>query len=146
MKGVKGMILPSYPYYDIEYAPVSYPDPEAGWKMLAPFKGTDIPALAIRRRRDFTEVYTAFPGGITPELCRNFVREAGMKPLVESNELSGYGSGLFYIVAQSDGRKRFRLPSGVRPDKVLEGPAFRADGDGFLVKMKRGDIFILSVK
>ena len=146
MKNVRGMILPTYPYYDIEYAPVSSPDPGAGWKMLAPFKGTDIPALAIRRRSDFTEVYTAFPGGITPELCRNLVREAGMKPLVESNELSGYGSGLFYIVAQSDGKKHFRLPLGVRPDRVLEGPGYRTEGDGYSVKLKRGDIFILSVK
>jgi hypothetical protein len=69
-----------------------------------------------------------------------------MKPLVESNELSGYGSGLFYIVAQSDGRKHFRLPAGVRPDRILEGPGYRTEGDGFSVKLKRGDIFILSVK
>ena len=145
MKGVKGMIIPNYPYYGIDYAPVSSPDPAAGWKTLATFRGTEIPALAVRRNQGFTEVHTAFPGGITPELCRNLVREAGLKPLVDSNELSGYGSGLFYIVAQSDGRKRFRLPKGVRPGQVLEGPAFRPDGDGFAVTLKRGDIFVLAV-
>ncbi len=146
MKGVTGSIVPSYPYYDIEYAPVCTTSADAGWKTLATFKGTDIPALAVRRNKTWTEVFTSMPGGITPALCRNLVREAGFRPLVDTDELSGYGSGIFYMVAQSNGRKRFRLPKGVSPDKVVEGPAFRKDGDGYSVALKRGDIFILSVK
>jgi len=146
MRGVAGLLIPNYPYYGIEHAPVLTPDAAAGWKTLATFQGTDIAALAVRRSEGFTEVYTSFPGGITPQLCRNLVREAGLQPLVDTDELSGYGSGLFYLVAQSDGRKRFRLPKGVVPDKVLEGPAFRKDGKDYSVKMKRGEIFILAVK
>ena len=38
-----------------------------------------------------------------------------------------------------------RLPKGVRPGPVLEGPAFKPDGDGFAVTLKRGDIFVLAV-
>lgn len=147
MRGVSGSLMPSFPYYYIEYAPVMTPEASAGWKTLATFKGTDIPALGVRRRKDYTEVYTSFPGGVTPALCRNLVREAKERPLVESNEISGYGSGLFYLVAQSDGKKRFRLPKGVRPAKVLEGPAHRPDGDDYYaINLKRGDIFVLKVK
>jgi hypothetical protein len=146
MRGVSGMLIPSYPYYYIEYAPVVSPDPAAGWKTLANFAGTNIPALAVRREAGFTEVYTSFPGGITSQLCRNFVREAGLEPLLETDELSGYGSGIFYMVAQTDGDKRFRLPKGVVPDKVLEGPAFKKEGKGYVVRLRRGAIFVLAVK
>jgi hypothetical protein len=51
-----------------------------------------------------------------------------LHPLMESDELSGYGSRLFYFVAQSGGEKRFRLPTGRVPDKVLCGPSFRRLG------------------
>ena len=147
MQGVGGLLVPTFPYYYIDYLPVMTPDAAAGWKTLATFKGTDIAALGVRRNKDYTEVYTSFPGGVTPAFCRNLVREAKERPLVESNEISGYGSGLFYLVAQSDGKKRFRLPKGVRPDEVLEGPAFRPDGDDhYAIDLKRGDIFVLTVK
>ena len=146
MKGVSGTLMPSYPYYDFEYPPVMTVSAADGWKTLATFRKTDIPALAVRRGKDCTEVFTAMPGGFTPQLCRNFVRAAGLRPLVETDELMGYGSGLFYLVAQSDGKKRFRLPAGVVPDCILEGPAFRKEGDGYLVNLRRGDIFVLSVK
>ena len=147
MRGVGGLLVPTFPYYYIEYAPVMTPDASAGWKTLATFKGTDIAALGVRRSKDYTEVYTSFPGGVTPAFCRNLVREAKERPLVESNEISGYGSGLFYLVAQSDGKKRFRLPRGVRPEKVLEGPPCRSDGDDYYaIDLRRGDIFVLTVK
>jgi hypothetical protein len=147
MRGVKGTLMATYPYYGYDFAQVSRPDPEAGWLPLAHFKNTQIPALAVRRNEDYTEVYTAMPGGITPQLCRNLLREAKLAPLLETNEISGYGSGLFYILAQSNGKKRFRLPVGRSPEAVLAGPAFREDGAGyFVVNLKRGDIFILKVK
>ncbi|MFA7173054.1 MAG: hypothetical protein WC340_06520 [Kiritimatiellia bacterium] len=146
MKGVKGTLMPTYPYYNVEFAAVSKPDTGAGWKTLAPFKGTDVPALAVRRGAACTEIYTAMPGGITPQLCRNFLREAKLKPLIESHEISGYGSGIFYILAQSDGVKRFRLPDGVKPGKVLTGASYKDGKDGlYEVRMKRADIFVLEV-
>jgi hypothetical protein len=49
-------------------------------------------------------------------------------------------------VAQTDGDKRFRLPKGVVPDKVLEGPAFKKEGKGYVVRLRRGAIFVLAVK
>ena len=146
MKNVKGLVVPAYPYYGFEYPDRMLTTDGHGWKTLANFKGTDVPALAVRRSRDCTEVFASYPSGFTAEFCRNLLREAGLKPLVETNELAGYGSGLFYIVAQSDGEKRFRLPDGVLPKKTLEGPEAVRDGEGYKVTLKRGQIYILAVR
>ena len=146
MKNVKGLVVPAYPYYGFEYPDRMLTTDGHGWKTLANFKGTDVPALAVRRGRDCTEVFASYPSGFTAEFCRNLLREAGLKPLVETNELAGYGSGLFYIVAQSDGEKRFRLPDGVLPKKTLEGPEAVRDGEGYKVTLKRGQIYILAVR
>ena len=144
MKGVSGTLMSAFSVWGFSYPRLCRPDRAAGWKPLANFRNTTVPALAVRRQSDCTEVYVSMPGGLTPELIRNLLREAGMQPLMESNELSGYGSGIFYFVAQSDGRKGFRLPNGRIPGKVLAGPAFRTDGENsFSVEIRRGDIFIL---
>lgn len=145
--GIRGTLMASRPFYGYDFAPVCAADPSAGWKPVAWFRGASgVPALAVKRGADCTEVYTSVPGGITPQLCRNLLREAGLQPLVETDEISGYGSGLFYMVAQSDGYKTFRLPKGVRPDKLLEGPEFKIRGDRYQTYMTRGQIFVLSVR
>jgi hypothetical protein len=118
-----------------------------GWKPLLFFNGTNTPGVGVRRNKDFTEVYISLPGALMPQFCRNLAQEAGFEPLVESDELSGCGSGIFSMVAQTSGEKRFRLPKGCKPDKVLAGGAFNKLPDGrFSVKMKCGDIFVLSYK
>ena len=118
-----------------------------GWKPLMFFEGTDVPGVSVRRGADCTEVHIALPGAITAQFCRNLAKEAGFDPLVESDELSGCGSGIFYMVAQSSGRKLFRLPNGNAPDKVLCGSSIRHMEDGRLaVDMKIGEIFVLSYK
>ncbi len=117
------------------------------WKPLLYFDGTDVPGVSVRRSTDCTEVYIALPGAITPQFCRNLAREAGFEPLVESDELSGCGSGIFYMVAQSSDEKRFRLPKGREPVKVLAGPSFTRKDDGvFSVPMKIGEIFVLGYR
>ena len=147
MKGVKGAVVPVWSVWGFDHPRLSLPDVKAGWKTLATFEGTDIPALSVRRHDGFTEIYSSRPGGVTPALLRNCLREAGLNPLMETDELSGYGSRLFYFVAQSSGEKRFRLPLGRLPDAVLAGPAFREAGGGeYAVDMVRGDIFILSTR
>ena len=94
-----------------------------------------------------TEVYIAHPATLSAQFCRNLAREAGFEPLVESDELSGCGSGIFYMVAQTSGVKRFRLPKGRKPAKVLAGPAFEAaGGGGYSVKMNIGEIFVLAYR
>ena len=120
---------------------------DKGWKPLLFFDGTDMPGVSVRRSADCTEVYIALPGAITAQFCRNLAREAGFEPLVESDELSGCGSGIFYMVAQSSGVKHFRLPVGRRPGEVLAGPAFAFAGGGvYSVKMNIGEIFVLAYR
>ena len=147
MRGIKGRMFASYAPWgapDVEgLVPVSGSD----WKELAKLDGTDAGGLFVRRGTLCTEVYIAHPASLTSQFCRNLAREAGFEPLVESDELSGCGSGIFYMVAQSSGPKQFRLPSGNVPIKVLYGPPMRhIDDVRFTVDMKIGEIFVLSYK
>lgn len=146
MAGVRGILMPTFSVWGFAYPRLCTPLASAGWKPLAVFGGTDVCALAVRRHRDYTEVYTSMPGGVTPQLLRNLLRETGAEPLVDSNEISGYGSGLFYIVAQSAGTKRFHLPKGRRPGSLIAGRAWREEGRGFATDMERGDIFVITTE
>ena len=131
--------------FNLELPVPDSPQAEKGWKPLLHFDGTKTAGVSVRRGADCTEVYIALPGAITAQFCRNLAREAGFEPLVESDELSGCGSGIFYMVAQTSGAKRFRLPKGLKPGEVLAGPAFKPAGDGlYSADMKIGDIFVLS--
>ena len=146
MDGVKGLFLPLKHFYGDPYATKLSPSPEKGWKTLACFDGSDVPAVAVRRHPDFTEVYSSVPNGFSVPFLRNLARSAGFRPIVETDDLSGFGSGLFYIVAQTDGTKKFLLPDGAKLGKVLEGPEYRIAGDGSCeVELKRSQIFVLQV-
>ena len=146
MRGVKGLFLPCKYYLGDPYATKLIPSAEKGWKTLACFDGSDVTAVAVRRSKDFTEVYASIPNGFSVPFLRNVAQAAGFEPTIETDDLSGYGSGLFYIVAQTDGVKRFRLPDGKKPGKTLEGPPVRALMDGSCeVFLKRSQIFVLEV-
>ena len=147
MRGIKGRMFASYAPWgstDVEgLVPMSGSD----WKELAKLDGTDTGGLFVRRGKHCTEVYIAHPASLTSQFCRNLAREAGFEPLVESDELSGCGSGIFYMVAQSSGVKRFRLPKGCKPIEVLSGPAFKAEEGGrYSATMQIGEIFVLTYR
>lgn len=147
MKGVKGLFLPCKYYLGDPHATKLTPLAEKGWKTLARFDRSDVPAVAVRRSRACTEVYISIPNGISVPFLRNLARSVGFDPIIESDDLSGFGSGIFYILAQTDGVKRFRLPAGYRPGEVLEGPAYKVLQDGICeVELKRSRIFVLEVK
>ena len=145
MRGVSGLFTAWYPYYADG---IVYPDAwvPRGWKSLARFSQTDIPAVSVRRSGGCTEVHIANPGQIPETFIRNLVREAGFSPLVETGDITGYGSGLFYILSQSEGVKRFRLPAGRTAGETLYGPACMEEGDGYAVSLKRNQVFVLEVK
>lgn len=145
MRGVNGLFSAWYPYY---YDGLVFPKAFAPsrWTVLARFKDTDVPAVSVKRFDDYTEVFIANPGLIPQQFIRNLCRESGFQPLLESDDISGYGSGLFYILSVRDGVKRFRLPKGVTPGRVLYGPAPAAADSGFAVELPRGKMFVLEVK
>lgn len=145
MRDVRGTIMPSYPSYRYASVPLFAASAESGWRTLATFQGTDLPALSVRRSGRGTEIYTSVPGGITPQLCRNMAREAGFSPVVDSDDISGFGSGILYVLAQKNGVKTIRLPRGTMPGKVFCGPAFVAKDDRLEVRLKRGELWIMTV-
>ena len=146
MKGVKGLFLPcKHPFGD-PFATKVFPVPEKGWQTLAKFDNSEVPAVAVRRSSDFTEVYVSIPNALPASFLRNIARSVGYEPIIETDDISGFGSGIFYIVAQTDGVKHFRLPKGVKPGKTLEGPKYTVLPDGSCkVELKRSQIFVLEV-
>ena len=147
-KGVGGRMVASFAPWGVALVDGLVPDGDRGhWKRLAHFEGTDVGAMYVRRARSFTEVYLAHPAALTPALLRNLGREAGFSPLIESDDLSGCGSHIFYFVALSDGRRTFRAPAGYRPGRVLAGPAYRRAGDGgYEVDVNAADIFAVELE
>jgi hypothetical protein len=146
MRGVKGLFLPCKYYLGDPYATKLIPSSKKGWKTLACFDGSDVPAVAVRRNDGFTEVYVSIPNGFSVPFLRNVARSVGFEPIMDTDDLSGYGSGLFYIVAQTDGVKKFRLPDGKKPGKTLEGPVCSVLSDGSCeVTLKRSQVFVLEV-
>lgn len=144
MKGVQGLFTAWYPYYaDGIVFPGAW-SPK-GWKTLACYDKTSVPAVSVRRTDALTEVYIANPGQVPTAFIRNLAHEAGFEPLLETDDISGYGSGLFYVLAQRTGEKAFRLPKGRMAGEVLEGPAVRRTDTGYSVSLRRNEIFVLVV-
>ena len=145
MRGVNGVFSAWYPYYADG---IVFPDAYApkGWKTLACYDKTNATAVSVRRDQGVTEVHIANPGQISAVFIRNLVREAGFEPLIETDDISGFGAGLFYVLSQKDGEKFFRMPKGMRPGGVLYGPSYKVAADGFSVFLKRNEMFILEVE
>ena len=146
MAGITGRMVGSFAPWGVARVEGLVPVDGSGWKELARFEGTSVGGAFVRRAKDFTEVYLAHPAALTPALCRNLAREAGFAPILETDDISGCGSGILWLVAQTDGVRRFRLPPGLRPGKVLVGPAFTPDGDAYAVTMKTAEIFAVALE
>lgn len=147
-EGLKGRLIASFAPWGVALVEGLVPDgPDAGWKELARFEENGAGAAFVRRTRDCTELYLAHPATLTPALFRNLAREAGFLPLIETNDISGCGSGIFWFIALSDGPRRFRAPPGYRPGRVLAGPGYAPAGDGsFETHAKTADIFAVALE
>ncbi|MDZ4198738.1 MAG: hypothetical protein U1E27_05560, partial [Kiritimatiellia bacterium] len=60
---------------------------------------------ALRRFENWTSVYISLPGAITPELVRNIVQEAGLKPIGPVGDMTTAGNGFVTLHALSNGEK-----------------------------------------
>lgn len=65
---------------------------------------------ALKRHKNWTGVYIAIAGNITPELIRNILLEAGEKPLGPLGDVTFSGNGILAIHALSDGNKKISFP------------------------------------
>ena len=147
MKGIKGVVAGSVYPWGVALAEGLKPLPGSGWKELARFRETGTGAVFVRRRKDFTEVYLAHPASLSAQLCRNLVREAGFWPIFESDDISGFGSGLFYALSQKSGYRTYRLPRGYRPGKVFTGQVCKIESaEVFSLTLQRGDLLVMAVE
>ena len=147
MKGIKGVVAGSVYPWGVALAEGLKPLPGSGWKELAQFRETGTGAVFVRRRKDFTEVYLAHPASLSAQLCRNLVREAGFWPISESDDISGFGSGLFYALSQKSGYRTYRLPRGYRPGKVFTGQVCKIESaEAFSLTLQRGDLLVMAVE
>lgn len=117
---------------------------EREFATFAPVDG--ISSASVRKGADAVEYRLDDPKKLDTALLRRFAREAGFKPIVDTDEITGFGSGLFYLLAQSDGVKRIRLPDGLMPGESLYGPAFRLDETGCSVELKRAEMFVMTYR
>ena len=147
-EGLNGRLVASFAPWGVALVEGLVPDgTNADWKEIARFEENGAGAAFVRRTGSCTELYLAHPAALTPALCSNLGREAGFRPLLESDDLSGCGSHIFYFVALSGGRKTFRAPTGYRPGRVLAGPAYSKAGAGeYEVSVKTADIFAVELE
>ncbi|MDO9542271.1 MAG: hypothetical protein Q7J98_08115 [Kiritimatiellia bacterium] len=127
-KDIKGFLGPVSPD-GLTLGPmwrVNAPDDE----VLANYFETDIPALAVKRYKNHTEIYIGQPGALTPQLCKNIAKEAGIIPYLDGNDdVSQFGAGLLTVSAKDGGRKTVRLPNAGFSIKCLTGQSFKQLND-----------------
>ena len=121
MRGIHGFFMQSSTVVPYVFPPC-WQVRGAGAVTLANYYGTDIPGMAVRRHKDFTEVFIGQPGAVTPQLFRNLAREAGIIPSLETDDLFYCGSGLIGVGASTgSGRRMIRFPAGYRKVESLTG-------------------------
>ena len=148
MRGIKGFLLPPLlsgsalvfsPHWRID-------DPEA--VPLAKFMNTEEVGMAVKRHPEFTEVFIGQPGAITPQLLRNFLREAGITPSIESNDIFLCGSGLMGIgAAMGTGTRSIRLPAGfTKVIPLSPHTVAKQEGDRIEVFIKHRDFAVFRLE
>ena len=64
-----------------------------------------------------------------------------MVPLVDKKDYCGFGGGLFYILAQSDGVRNITLPAGCRIIECGTGQKYSGKDGRYQVTLKNGELF-----
>ncbi len=113
MRGIQGFFMTESSIVPLVFSPHwKVNDPSA--IPLAKYMDSNEIGMAVKRHQDFTEVFIGQPGAVTPQLLRNFLREAGITPAIESNDIFLCGSGLMGIGASmGSGTRSICLPDGV---------------------------------
>ena len=95
-----------------------------------------------------TEFFIGQPGALSPQLIRNMAAEAGMQPLLDSDDLLVYGGGLLTVCASlGDGIRKIRLPDGIRDVIPLTShKILRNDGKTFEVDIPDAETAVFLLK
>ena len=144
MKDVRGFLFPYTPEYGHAWGMAwEVADPDA--EVLVRYYETDIPGGAVKHYADHTELYFGAPGSLTPALCRNLARLAGIHVFLDSDDFSGVNAGLLYVSALSSGLKTVVLPVGVSDIKILTGQKVEVRQGKIQLTMKTGELLILKL-
>ncbi len=145
MKNIRGFLFPYSPPHLHGWG-IAYGLADTQAVPLATYYGTDIPGMAVRRTRDYTEIWCGAPGSLTPQFCRNLAKEAQVPVFLESNDFSGTGSGILYVSALSPGNKTISLPEGITRCTSLTGQKFLQMGNKVSVHLETGELLILKLQ
>jgi hypothetical protein len=91
---------------------------------------------AVKRFGDWTSVYVSMGGGLTPELIRNIVVEAGMEPVGPLGDVTFSGNGFVVIYALSDGNKTLDFDEACDVVDVMSGEKVGAGVRSLTLPMK----------
>lgn len=111
-------------------------DPDA--TVFGKINGTDKAGWAVKRFKDWTSIYIALPGAITPELVRNIVREAGIEPIGPCDDVTTAGNGFITIHAISDGEKKLKWVGKCDIADLISGEIIN-NADMLSFQMKTGE-------
>lgn len=116
-------------------------EPGSPGKVLACYAGTKIPGMLVDRRQGYTAVWLGAPGAISPALIRNLAREAGMKPVIESDNLLTIGAGFLAVTGLTGGPEKVTLPKGYIIERCLTGHAYQVKSGVLTFTLGWGDFY-----
>ena len=147
MKGIHGFFMQEPNFLPFVFSPSWVTEKDTSVP-LAKYHGTDLTGMAVKRYRNHTEFFIGQPGALSPQLIRNMAAEAGMQPLLDSDDLLLYGGGLLTVCASlGDGIRKIRIPDGIRDVIPLTShKILRNDGKTFEVDIPDAETAVFLLK
>ena len=93
---------------------------------------------AVKRHENWTAVYLAFPGGVTPGFLRDLANEAGIVPIGPQGDITHAGNGFISIHAASDGMKTLHLREKSDLYDLFSNQKVASEADTYSFEMKTG--------
>ena len=142
MEGVDNLLLAKYRPWGL--GPV-WKVTDSNAVILGNYAGTQIPAMAVKRYDDHTEIFIGQGGSVTPRFARNIAQEAGAHCWIASDDPAASAGNLLIVSAASSGEKTIYLPAGISEVKSVTGQKIRQDGTQVTCSLEYGDVLVLEL-
>jgi hypothetical protein len=116
----------------------------ANGKVLGVYGDSSSAGLMVERRTspaNHTVVWIGFPGALSPQFIRNLAKEAGMTPMLESDNEILIGSGLLGIIGIAGGTQTVHLPANYKIEKCLSGHDYTVENGILTFDLGYGDYY-----
>ena len=143
MEGVSGLLMPSVYNYGLANA-WAVVDPKA--EILGHYHNTRVPAMAVKRYPEHTEIFIGQIGSLTPRFIRNVAKSVGIRPYTESNDPAAMAGNLLVVSAASDGVKKIHLKPGMKCLRALTPHEYTVEGNAVTVPMKYREVLVLEME